>query len=311
MSLDLPLLLANPLKVFAIIVLFSLLKGSVLFAIGRVARMPNISSIRFAALLAQGGEFAFVLFKMAQAQNTLQSEEANLLVLAVTLSMAASPLLYGAVKILLEKSELAKQQAPEYDQVDEQNPVIIAGYGRFGQIVGRVLRMKGINATALEHDPEHVETLRKFGQKVFYGDASRLDLLEAAGAAKAKLFVLAIDDPDASVATAEVLRKHFPHLKVFARARNRNHVFRLRDLGVHHVVRETFHSSLEMAELSLQVLGDSALAAEIACNFFRQNDEKLLDEQYKNYHEEEHVIAVSKQATTQLTEAFRADQREN
>ena len=186
--------------------------------------------------------------------------------------------------------------------------MIIAGYGRFGQIVSRVLRMCGLPFTALEASYQQVDFVRRFGSnKVYYGDASRLELLHAARAGEAKLFVLAIDDVEASVKTAAVVRKHFPDLPILARARNRVHYFRLRDLGIKAIHRETFPASLDVAHQALLRLGFGAAATEHAIALFRQHDEAQLEAQYAVKHDEAQLIQNAKQAAEQLRELFEAD----
>lgn len=221
--------------------------------------------------------------------------------------MVLSPIVYILASRLVEKRFNKVADEPEFDTVEESNPVIIAGFGRFGQIVGRVLRMKGIGFTALEHDPAHVNVVRKFGNKIYYGDASRVDLLHAAGAEEATLFVLAIDNVESSIHTAEIVRTHFPKLKIVARARNREHYFRLKELGIENIIRETFYSGLEAARISLKHLGDSPTSASIAVNYFRDSDLQLIEEQFEHFHDQDAMIAKSKRASQQLSEAFTKD----
>jgi voltage-gated potassium channel Kch len=185
--------------------------------------------------------------------------------------------------------------------------VIIAGFGRFGQIVARILRVKGLPFTALDSSQTHVDFVRRFGNKVYYGDASRLDLLRAAGAESAKILVLAIDDVDASLRTAILAREQFPHLKVFARARNRQHAFALKDAGVTNLIRETYGSSLEMATAVLEALGITPAAAREAVRRFRQADEATLEAQYQVKDDDEKFLATSREAAQQLEKLFAAD----
>jgi glutathione-regulated potassium-efflux system protein KefB len=197
---------------------------------------------------------------------------------------------------------------PEYDTIDEPgNAVIIAGYGRVGQIVSRLLRMAGVRFTALESSYQQVDFVRRYGSKIYYGDASRLELLHAAKAGEAKLFVLAIDDVEASVKTATLVRRHFPDLQIVARARNRVHYFRLRDLGVRTIFRETFPASLDMGRLTLLKLGMGIAATERAVSLFREFDEQQLAAQYEVHHDEAQLIQTSREAADQLRELFEAD----
>ena len=188
--------------------------------------------------------------------------------------------------------------------------MIIAGYGRYGQIVSRVLRMAGIRFTAIELDYQQVDFVRKFGNKVYYGDASRLEMLESARARDAKLFVLAIDDVEASIKTAAVVRKHFPDLPILARARNRVHLYRLRDLDVEAIERETFQSSLVTARQALEISGMDPTQAARAVELFRKHDVGLLDVQYAVRQDEQQFIQTTAQAAAQLQELFEADLRD-
>jgi glutathione-regulated potassium-efflux system ancillary protein KefC/glutathione-regulated potassium-efflux system protein KefB len=202
----------------------------------------------------------------------------------------------------------AAPQAP-YDGIDEQeNNVIIAGFGRFGQIVARILLARGIKFTALDSNQTHVDFVRKFGNRVYYGDASRLDLLRSAGAETASVFVLAIDDVDASVRTAELVREQFPRIKIFARARNRQHAFALKDLGIRYVIRETYVSSLEMATTVLETLGDSSANARALVRKFRQHDEATFEAQYAVKDDENKFISTTREAAAQLEQLFTADE---
>jgi len=185
--------------------------------------------------------------------------------------------------------------------------VIIAGFGRFGQIVARVLRVKGQAFTALDSSQTNVDFVRRFGNDVYYGDASRLDLLRAAGAQTARVLVLAIDDVDASVRTATVVREQFPQLRIFARARNRQHAFALMDVGVTEIIRETYASSLEVAAAVLEALGETPASAREAVRRFRQYDQKTLQAQYQVKEDEQKFLATSLAAAQQLERLFEAD----
>ncbi len=290
------------LGVFSLI----LFKMAILFGLGRVAKLGNESSINLAVTISQGGEFAFVLFAIGSDTGLLDGSTAALLVLIVTLSMAVTPLL-----ILLHDRFLVprlRPSKPPYDEIkNDQSPVLIAGYGRVGQIPARVLKVENFDFTALEHDPEHVSTVMKYGVKIYYGDASRVDLIEAAGAKNAKVFILAIDDMEASLRTAESVRRHFPHLKIFARARNREHVYKLMDLGVTQIYRETYATSLELARDVLKALNFTVEEAEETVRCFRAHDEKMLIEAHKIHKDEEALINFSKKSTEQLMELFQAD----
>lgn len=307
MGANLTLVWSRPLAVIGFALGLMMVKFAVMYAIGRVSGAPNDTAQRLALSVSQGGEFAFVLFAAAGGIGIVDSETSQLLVVVVTISMLLAPLAFEAHERWLARWT-ERHAAPEFDTIEGPgNPVIIAGYGRIGQIISRILRMCGVAFTALEASYEQVDFVRRFGSKVYYGDASRLELLEAAKTGVAKLFVLAIDDVEASVKTAAVVRKHFPHVPILARARNRVHVFRLRDLGVKLIWRETFPASLDMARHALLSLGFGIAASERAVTLFKQHDEERLDAQYAVQHDEAQLIQTSKEAAAQLQDLFEAD----
>ena len=307
MSTNLALVWNQPLTVLGLALCLMLVKFAVMVAIGRIAGGPNDAVQRLAVALSQGGEFAFVLFAAAGGLGIFDSGAAQMLVAVVTVSMLFAPLAIGLHERALARW-LERHAAPEFDEISGPgNPVIIAGYGRIGQIVSRVLRMCGVPFTALEASYQQVDFVRRFGSKVYYGDASRLELLEAAKTNEAKLFVLAIDDVEASVRAAAVVHRHFPQVPIIARARNRVHFFRLRDLGVKVIYRETFPASLDMARHALLSLGFGIAASERAVALFKRHDEERLEAQYAVQHDEAQLIQTSKEAAAQLQELFEAD----
>lgn len=309
MSANLALFMLHPFTVLGVAFGLMVLKALVMYGLARGSGTGNEEGQRIAVLIAQGGEFAFVLFVAAQSAGILVGATADFLVLAVTVSMLLAPLSFIVHERLLQRW-LERTAPPEFDRIDGPgNPVIIAGYGRYGQIVSRVLRMAGVPFTAIEASFQQVDFVRRFGNKVYYGDASRLELLESARAADAKLFVLAIDDVEASVKTAAVVRKHFPNLPILARARNRVHYYRLRDLDIDRdaIKREFFLSSLETARQALELTGMDALQAARAVALFKEHDEKLMDAQYAVRQDETQLIQTAAQAAAQLQELFEAD----
>jgi glutathione-regulated potassium-efflux system protein KefB len=307
MSANLGLLKSEPLTLLAVTIAFLAIKILAVAAVGRFGRCRGDEAWKLGFTIPTGGEFAFVLFTLAARQRLLDAKTADLLVLAVTLSMMLAPLL-----LLAEEAVSARWLTPPkapYDAIDERDtPVIIAGFGRFGQIVARVLRLKRLSFTALDSSQTHVDFVRRFGNQVYYGDASRLDLLRAAGAATARILVLALDDVDASIRTAVLAREQFPNLKVFARARNRQHAFALMDVGVTVIVRETYGSSLEMAGRVLEALGTPPAAAREAVRRFREHDEATLAAQYAVKEDESKFRATTVEAAQQLEKLFEADQ---
>jgi monovalent cation:proton antiporter-2 (CPA2) family protein len=306
MTANLGLLRSEPLALLAVTVAFLAIKVGAVSALGRWSGLKPDAARRLGFVLPEGGEFAFVLFTLAARERIFEQGTADLLVLSVTLSMMLGPLLLIAYEALAQRW-LAPPPAP-FDAFDEpDSPVIIAGFGRFGQIVARVLRMKGLSFTALDISQTHVDFVRRFGNKVYYGDASRLDLLRAAGAASAQVLVLAVDDVDASVRIAALVREQFPKIKIFARARNRQHAFALMDLGVKQVIRETYASSLEMAGSVLEALGQSPAAAREAVRRFRTHDEATLAAQYAVKEDQVKFLATTREAAQQLERLFEAD----
>ncbi|MFB0710866.1 glutathione-regulated potassium-efflux system protein KefC [Buttiauxella noackiae] len=276
MSIDFGTLLENPLRIIALLFGFLAIKIITLWIVAKPLNVPRKQRRWFAVLLGQGSEFAFVIFGTARMAEVLDDSWAKSLTLAVALSMAATPLLLVILN-RLEKS--GKEQAREADEIDEEQPrVIIAGFGRFGQIAGRLLLTSGVKMVVLDHDPDHIETLRKFGTKVFYGDATRVDLLESAGAAKAEVLINAIDDPDANMQLAELVKEHFPHLKVIARARDLDHFIRLRQLGVEQPERETFEGALKVGRRALEGLGVGSYEARERADHFRRFNTQMVEE---------------------------------
>jgi monovalent cation:proton antiporter-2 (CPA2) family protein len=307
MAANLGLLRSEPLTLLGVTAGFVAVKILAVTGLARLAgREPGVAR-RLGFTLPAGGEFAFVLFTLAARERLLDGATADLLILAVTLSMMLGPLLMIAYDAASERWGGAR--AAPYDAIDEHDiPVIIAGFGRFGQIVARILRVKRVAFTALDVSQTHVDFVRRFGNKVYYGDASRLDLLRAAGAATAQILVLAIDDVDASTRTAQLVREQFPKLRVLARARNRQHAFALMDAGVSTIIRETYASSLEMAGRVLETLGESRAAAREAIQTFRRHDEATLAAQYQVKDDEDKLRATTRESAQQLQKLFQADQ---
>ena len=309
MSLNLGLIRAQFGTLVALVAAMMAVKGAIIFGLGRLWRLNNHSAKKLALALPQGGEFAFVIFAVAVTAGVMSREHEELLVLAVSLSMAATPLL-SVVDDWMMRGFVPVYEPPYHVAPTEEHPVIIAGFGRFGQIIGRILAARRIAFTALDISAEQVDFVRKFGAAIFYGDASRLDLLRAAKADRAQIFVLAIDNVEASLRTADTVRRHFPHLKVYARARNRQHAYRLMDLGVTLLRRETFLSALDLAREVLQGLGMSAKEAERTTRTFRTHDEQRLFEHYTHYTDGEKMIALGRADMKELEEMFARDASE-
>ena len=274
MTVNFGLLNSHFLDVILIAIGLMAVKFFALLFLGRAFGLSWTSATSLAAFLPQGGEFAFIILNVAVASFVLSSAISQLLILAVTLTMVATPFLVSGIEAIQKKW---KSSAPGYDHMPEsENQVIIAGFGRVGQIVARILRAKRIGFTALDISSGQVDFVKRYGNKVYYGDASRLDLLRSAGAEKANLFILTIGDPETSLHTAEMVTRNFPNLKIIARARNRKHVYQLIDLGITQIWRDTFYSSLKMAEATLESLGLSRQESSRVVETFRQHDERLI-----------------------------------
>jgi voltage-gated potassium channel Kch len=283
------------------------LKLAALFALGRWHGLEPREAIKLGIALSQGGEFAFVLFGVALTAGLLSLAQVDLLSVAVSLSMVVTPLLF----ILYDRWPEPPVAKPAFDDIeDAEAGVIIVGFGRFGQVVARILTAKKIPFTALDASHQQVDFVRQYGNEIYYGDGSRIDLLEAAGAHHAKILVLAIDDVDVSVATATLIREQFPALKIFARARNRHHAYQLMDLGVQVIRRETFLSAADMGREVLQALGiDSRQAHELTARFV-EHDERRLHEDHKLHDDDEKLRSLAKEAARELEEMFARDASE-
>ena len=309
MSIDFGLILRKPLLVLALVLGFQVLKIGALRLIAVALGVTPRQRYLFAALLAQGGEFAFVVFGVAERQKLLPGDWNGLLTLAVALSMALTPVLL----ILRDQMSLRfnTTPAPEAEAIEDTHPqVIIAGFGRFGQIVGRLLFASGIRATVLDHDPDQIELLKRFDFRIYYGDATRLDLLHAAGAENAKVLVVAVDDPEASVRLAEAVLEHFPHLTLVARARNLAHWQKLRKLGVRVVERETFESAVVVGRRTLEALGVRPYEARERADTFRRHNLQTLEEilpVWENEAERVNQAKVSREQLERQMEQDRAD----
>lgn len=307
MSVDLGLILREPGTITAMVLGLMLIKAAVLFVVTRFAGQDSRSALSVAATLSQGGEFAFVIFAIAVAGGIMETALVSSLVIAVIISMALTPLAMTLDDALRKRTSGKAEE--NFDEIEEpENRIIIAGFGRVGQMVARILTARDIGFTALDISSEQIEVVRRFGNnKAYYGDASRLDMLGAAGAHEAQLFVLAIDDIEASVRTAETVRKHFPKLKILARVRNRFHAYRMMDLGVDFIIRETLGSALELAEHVLAATGVSAWDAKDTVTTFRAHDERTIQRQHAVYHNETQLIQTSRDAAKELQGIFESD----
>ncbi|WP_130906662.1 monovalent cation:proton antiporter-2 (CPA2) family protein [Pseudomonas sp. Sample_16] len=312
MGANLSLLLREPIVVLGLTVLLIAIKLPLLFILGRLAGALNkVSAIRLGIVLAAGGEFAFVVFKIGRDHGLFDPRLYDLLVLAITLSMALTPLLMLICGRLVSPKVQPVAVPEKFREIDTDEPrVVIAGMGRMGQIVARILRAQNIKFVALDTSVETIELSRSFGGvPVFYGDPMRPEILSAAKVGEAEFFVIATDDPDTNIKTAELVRKLYPHIKIIARARNRQHVHRLMDVGAH-AVRETFYSSLEMSRQTLIGLGLTQAQADARIKRFKHHDEQVLETQHSIYDDAVKVKQTAQEARAELARLFEADQLE-
>jgi glutathione-regulated potassium-efflux system ancillary protein KefC/glutathione-regulated potassium-efflux system protein KefB len=306
MSVNFGLVLDEPFKIAGLVVALVAVKAVVVFVLARAFGEEKPSAYALAVVLSQGGEFAFVLFSLATGEKLLPAALVDLLVAVVTISMLTTPFLVNLLRCLPQRKEpVAEGAGPPGDD----NPVIIAGFGRFGQIVGRILATRGIPFTALDRDSEQLDFVTQFGEKAYFGDASRLDLLRAAKADKASILVIAIDDIEASMKCAQIAMQHFPKLKIFARAHNRLHAYQLLDLGISRVWRETFHSSADMAGRVLTELGLPDSTAEESVRIFTLHDERLLRRAAAHHADRAKLIEIARAGRAELRSLFEEDRR--
>jgi monovalent cation:proton antiporter-2 (CPA2) family protein len=309
MTVNLGLLLSTPVVILAIAAGLMLTKIVVLAPLARAFGSCNWgSAFKTAALMSQGGEFGFVLFAIAARGNILEASIIDPLILAISVSMMLTPLVYFLIERLAASGD--NKVDGEYDTPeDHHDGIIIAGFGRVGQIIGRVLQISDIAFTAIDIDSSQVEVVRRYGNLVHFGDVGRADLLRAAGAERAKVYVIAIGDIETSLRAAEVALKNFPHMTIIARARNRLHAHKLMDVGVTHIFRETLLSSLAMTEDTLTSVGMSKEAAERVVTAFKDRDERLLREQHSMYESEEKLIQSVKDTARELSQVMKDDMK--
>ena len=308
MSLNLGLLISEPVLIVTLTLALLVVKSVILYLLGRWQGLESGPARRLAFALSQGGEFAFVLLSVGHAAGVFGSRPSEILAVVVTLSMAMTPLLLLLDRMIAKK---AKVETRAFDALPENDGhVVIAGFGRFGQIVARVLRAKGVPFTALDISVEQVDFVKRFGNKAFFGDASRPEVLEAAQTDKARAFVLAIDDVEASMRAAEIVKTRYPHVPIYARARDRIHAYRLLDLGVAALRRETFLASLDLTRLLMLGLGYSDRVASRTVQTFRDHDERRLNEDYKLASDVEKLLERARTSQAMLDKLFREDEIE-
>lgn len=309
MSIDFALLAAEPVLVIGLLISFVALKIALLFAVRPLVKMPREQHPLFAAILSQGSEFAFVVFGVAGTAHVLPEHWNKILTLVIALSLALTPLLLMAAERLVRQA--TAQQARRPDRIEARDEqVIIVGFGRFGQIVGRLLFASGVRVTVLDSDPDQIELLRRLGFKVFYGDGTRLDLLHAAGATRAEVLVNAIDDVAANLKLVDLVRQFFPHLRIIGRARDVSHWRELRLRGVEVIERETFESALRGGRAALEALGVRPHEARERADIFRRHNLATMEDLLPEWSDDTRRISAARTARLQFEQQFQRDQQE-
>lgn len=307
MGMNFSLFAEKPAMIASLLVLLMATKCAILWLLARAFRLPKLQAIGFSLALCQGGEFAFVLLQFSQSMALIDAEISHVTVMVVACSMALTPVLMGVYSYLIVPKFLTTLPARDYDIIETQHPIILAGYGRFGQIIGRFLHAQGIKVVVLEKDPEQLELLRKFGFQGYYGDASDVELLRAAGAEKARMIIIGVANVDVCLDIAQKVKRHFPQLKMFVRARNRRHAYELDKIGVEYFRRDVFDAALIMAQEVMVNLGFKRARIQMKARQFAEHDEDVLKKSFAFFDEEHQLIDFSKQATEELERLLKSD----
>lgn len=310
MGIDFGLLAHQPLQIAMAVIGVMMIKASILWVLGRYFGLSPLHNIGYALALSQGGEFAFVLFQFAGGLAILQPEQVKFCMLVVALSITLTPFVMMAYRRFILQRYLSVLPEVTYDEITQQHPIILAGFGRFGQIIGRFLMAQGAKVTILESNPDQIALLRKFNFKGYYGDATRLDVLRSAGIEQAKLLIIAVDDEQASIDIARMVKEEFPKVTIFARARNRKHAYTLNKLGVEYFKRELFDSSLDMAKSIMVWLGKPAAEVAIKAQAFQDHDETSLRDSFAFYEDESALIDFAKTRSAELERILQQDNKE-
>lgn len=307
-SINFNLILESPLLIAGLVIMLMVIKGLVLFSLGKFFKIGIDQNLIFSVSLAQSGEFAFVLFSFAAQNSIIETNIINIMVAVVALSMAMTPIVIVInEKLILPRFGTKEKVERESDTIEEDNPVIIAGFDKFGNIVGRLLKANGIGTTVLDFDSDRVEILRKLGLKVYYGDASRHELLHTAGAEKARLIIIAFDNAEKNISLVATVKKHFPHLKILVRAIDRPDAYELLNTGVNEVYRETIDVSLRMGIDAMRMLGVRAYRAHRAAKTFLKHDEKALRKLSLMHKDKKEYLSAARQYIAELEELIQSD----
>jgi glutathione-regulated potassium-efflux system ancillary protein KefC len=308
MSIAFDVVMREPVHIAGLVLLLVLVKAAVLLAVTRFTRMHLADRLLAAVLLSQAGEFAFVVLQLGLSSNAIAQDDWQVLMATVALSMAVTPLLLLAFDRLVAPRLDARKAAPPTETIDRRQRIVVLGYGRFGQIVTRMLRAQGFEMTLIDDDPAQIELMRRFGIKVFYGDGSRLDLLHAARVRDAQLVVIAASGGHRILSIARLVRSHFPHVAIAARATDREHVYALRELGVEAFERETFLSAISLGQQALVALGYEPDHAERLGQAFERHDRQLLEEAYEIRNDSEAYVGLFRRKSMELLdELMKAD----
>lgn len=311
MGIDFGLLVQAPGLLIGCVLLLIAVKAVILFGLGRIFGLEPQHNAGFVFALAQGGEFAFVLFQFIGGISLITEQQAHFLNLVVALSMMATPFLMTFYSKVIIPRYMSILPETVYDTIDDKSRIVMAGFGRFGQVIGRFLLAQGIKVTVLEKDADQIEQLRKFGFKGYYGDAARLDILRSAGLQGATVLIIAVDDQESCMEIARLVKKEFPHVMVFARARNRRHAYDLHKLGVSYFKREIFDSALNMARDIMIFLGKDETETLAKAALFKKHDESTLRKSFAFFDDEEKLIVFARQRRKELEDILQQDMNQD
>ncbi|MEJ8843914.1 monovalent cation:proton antiporter-2 (CPA2) family protein [Lacibacter sp. H375] len=313
-SINFELIMNQPLLIFGLVLALMFVKAVVLLVLGKVFKLRVDQNIIFSSSLSQVGEFAFVLLSFSLTEGIVERGYVEILMAVVAISMALTPIAFflneKIVLPFIDKRLSSTKTEKEADEVNEKNPVIIAGFGHFGNTIGRFLRAHGVKTTVLDIDSNRVEFLRKMGFKVYYGDASRYDILLAAGAAEAKMIIIAVDDPEKRLQMIETIKKHFPDLQMLVRSSTREDTYDQMNAGILHIYRETIDTSLRMGVDAMKLLGHRSYTAQRAARTFFRYDEQKLKDLSKLRDNEKEYINQAREYIEELEEIIKADSKQ-